>query len=103
MQTLNWSRVDSDGSRFSRGKRDFYAIIIRGIPEDHPKDCVVELYATDKPMTAFEIKVSVGGGQIKPISRQIVWGNRPPVTKIHQTVENMKSTAKRRENQMPKL
>jgi hypothetical protein len=54
---LNWTIVDSDGSLFSRGKHDYYAIIIRGIPEKHPKDCVIELYVTNKEMTIFEIKV----------------------------------------------
>jgi len=98
-QMLTWSTVDSEGNRFSRGKRDHYAIIIRGIPEDHPKDCVVELYVTDKQMTAFEIKVGSDSGQIKPISRSIVLGNLLPVTRINQAVENMKETAQMRENE----
>jgi hypothetical protein len=101
LTTLNWTTVDSDGSLFSRGKHDYYAIIIRGVPEDHPKDCVVELYVSDKEMTAFEIKVSADSEQLKPISRSIVWGDLPPVTKINQTVENMKETAESRENEMP--
>jgi len=43
LATLNWTNVDSDGSLFSKGKRDYYAILVRGIPEEHPKDCVIEL------------------------------------------------------------
>ena len=95
--TLDWTRANLEGSHFSRGKRDYYAIIIRGIPEDHPKDCVVELYVTDKEMTAFEIKVSADSGQLKPISRSIVLGNLLPVTMINQTVEEMKDTAEKRD------
>jgi hypothetical protein len=103
LTTLNWTIVDSEGSRFSRGKNDFYAIIIRGVPEGRPKNCAVELYVTDKPMTAFEIKVVADSGQIEPISRTIVWGDLPRVTKINQTVESMKETAGRRENEMLSL
>lgn len=102
MLTLIWSSVDSEGSLFSRGKRDHYAIVIRGIPEDHPKDCVVELYASDKAMTAFQIKVSADVGEIRTISRAIILGNLLPATSISHAVENMKETAQIRENEMPK-
>jgi hypothetical protein len=44
LATLNWTTVDSDGSLFSRGKHDYYAILVRGIPQERPKDCVIELY-----------------------------------------------------------
>jgi hypothetical protein len=98
---LTWSSVDSDGSLFSKGKRDHYAIVVRGIPEDHPKDCVVELYVTDKQMTAFEIKINADMGQIKPVSRSIVLGNLLPVTRISEEIEEMKSTAQKREKEMP--
>ena len=101
MATLNWTTVDSDGSLFSRGKRDYYAILVRGIPEEHPKDCVVELYVTDKELTIFEIKVSADSEQIKLISRSIVLGNLLPVASIDQAVEEMKDTAERRENENP--
>jgi hypothetical protein len=100
MATLNWSRSSSDGSVFARGRRYYYAIIIRGVPKDHPKDGVVELYATYKQMTAAEIKVMVESKQIKPISRSIFWGNLPPVGKVAETVEAMKRTAENRENMM---
>ena len=102
MVTLKWTRANQEESRFSRGKHDYYAIIVLGIPKDKPKDFVVELYATDKPMTAFNIKVSADNGQIKPISRTIVSANLPRVTKINQSVESMKRTAEIRENEMPK-
>ena len=101
LATLNWTTVDSDGSLFSRGKRDYYAILVRGIPEEHPKDCVVELYVTDKEMTIFEIKVSAVNEQIKLLSRSIVLGNLLPVASIDQAVEEMKDTAERRENENP--
>lgn len=99
--TLNWTKVDSDGSLFSRGKHDYYAILVRGIPEEHPKDCIVELYVTDKEMTIFEIKVSAVNEKIELLSRTIVWGNLLPVTSIAQVVEQMKDTAERRENENP--
>jgi len=101
LATLNWTTVDSDGSLFSRGKHDYYAILVRGIPEEHPKDCIVELYVTDKEMTIFEIKVSADSEQIKLLSRSIVLGNLLPVTSIDQVVEEMKNTAERRENENP--
>jgi len=99
LATLNWTTVNSEGSLFSRGKRDYYAIIVRGVPEDHPKDCVVELYVTDKEMTIFEIKVIADSEQLKPISRTVVLGNLLPMTSISQAVESMKETAERRENE----
>jgi hypothetical protein len=101
--TLDWSRADSEGSCFSRGKHDYYAIIVQGIPEDNPRDCVIELYVTDKEMTASEIKISADRGQLKPISRSIVSWSSPPLTKINQSVESMKMTAENRENAMSTL
>ena len=101
MTTLNWTIADSDGSLFSRGKRDYYAIIIRGIPEKHPEDCVIELYVTNKEMTVFEIKVNPDHEQIKLLSRSIVLGNLPPIESISRVVEEMKATAERREKENP--
>ena len=101
MATLNWTKVDSDGSLFSRGKHDYYAILVRGAPEEHPEDCIIELYVTDKKMTIFEIKVSAVNEKIELLSRSIVWGNLLPVTSIAQVVEQMKDTAERRENENP--
>jgi hypothetical protein len=98
---LNWTIVDSDGSLFSRGKHDYYAILVRGIPEEHPKDCIVELYVTDKEMTIFEIKVSALNEKIELLSRSIVLGNLLPMTSINQVVEEMKETAERREKENP--
>ena len=101
MATLNWTTVDSDGSLFSRGKRDYYAILVRGIPEEHPKDCIVELYVTDKEMTIFEIKVSAVNEKIELLSRSIVLGNLLPMTSISRVIEEMKDTAERREKENP--
>jgi hypothetical protein len=101
LATLNWSPVDADGSLFSRGKHDYYAILVRGIPEEHPKDCIVELYVTDKEMTIFEIKVNVDNEKLELLSRSIVLGNLLPVTSIGRVVEEMKDTAERRENENP--
>ena len=101
LATLNWTIVDSDGSLFSRGKHDYYAIIVRGIPEEHPKDCIVELYVTDKEMTIVEIKNCGYREQIKLLSRSIVLGNLLSLTSIDRVVEEMKATAERRENENP--
>ncbi len=101
MTTLKWTIVDSDGSLFSKGKQDYYAIIIRGIPEKHPKDCVIELYVTNKEMTIFEIKINPDHKQIKLLSRSIVLGNLPPITSIDRVVKEMKDTAERKENENP--
>jgi hypothetical protein len=98
---LNWTIVDSDGSLFSRGKHDYYAILVRGIPEEHPEDCIVELYVTDKELTIVEIENCAYREQIKLLSRSIVLDNLLPVTSICQVVEEMKVTAESRENENP--
>ncbi len=101
MATLNWTPVDSDGSLFSRGKHDYYAILVRGIPEEHPKDYIVELYVTDKEMTIFEIKVNAYNEKLELISRSIVLGDLSSGTGISQVVEEMKATAENREKENP--
>ena len=101
MTTLTWTIVDSDGSLFSKGKNDYYAIIIRGIPEEHPKDCVIELYLTDKEMNIVEIMVNADHEQIELLSRSIVLGNLPPIESVSRVVEEMKVTAERREKENP--
>ena len=101
LASLKWITVDADGSLFSRGKHDYYAILVRGSPEEHPEDCIVELYVTDKEMTIFEIKVSAVNEKIELLSRTIVLGNLSPVASIGRTVEEMKDTAERRENETP--
>ena len=101
MTTLNWTIVDSDGSLFSKGKHDYYAIIIRGSPEKHPKDAVIELYVTNKEMTISEIKINPNHEQIELLSRSIVLGNLLPITSINRVVEEMKDTAEGRENENP--
>jgi hypothetical protein len=101
LASLNWTKVDSDGSLFSRGKHDYYAILVRGVPEEHPKDCVVELYVTDKELNIVEIKASGYSEQIRLLSRSIVLGNLLPLTSIGQVVEEMKVTAEKRENENP--
>jgi hypothetical protein len=101
MATLNWTVVDSDGSLFSRGKHDYYAIVVRGIPEEHPESCIIELYVTDKELTILDIKYNAEHEQIELLSRQIVWGNLLPVTSIGKAVDEMKDTAERREKENP--
>jgi hypothetical protein len=98
---LNWTIVDSDGSLFSRGKHDYYVIIVRGLPEEHPKDFIVELYVTDKEMTIIEIKNCACRQQITLLSRSIVLGDLLPMASIGQVVEEMKETAERREKENP--
>jgi hypothetical protein len=101
LASLNWTPVDADGSLFARGKHDYYAILVRGIPEEHPKDCIVELYVTNKEMTIFEIKVSAVNEQIELLSRSIVLGDLLPMTSIGRVVEEMKDTAEQREKENP--
>jgi len=101
LATLNWTIADSDGSLFSKGKNDYYAIIVRGIPEEYPKDCAVELYVTNKEMSIVEIKFNPDHEQIKLLSRSIVLGNLLPIEDISRVVEEMKVTAERREKENP--
>jgi hypothetical protein len=98
---LNWTPVDSEGSLFSRGKSDYYTILVRGIPEERPKDCIIELYVTTKEMTISEIKYNPHNGQIKLLSRLVIWGNLSPANSIEKTIEVMKDIAERRENKNP--
>ena len=99
MATLTWTLVDSYGSLFSRGKNDYYEILVRGSPKERPKDFIIELYVTDKEMTTSEIKYNAEHEQIELLSRQIVLGNLLPLTSIDKAVEEMKDTAERRENE----
>jgi hypothetical protein len=101
LATLTWTPVDSHGSLFSRGKNDYYAILVRGSPKERPKDCIIELYVTDKELTISEIKYNAEHERIELLSRQIVLGNLLPVTSIDKAVEEMKDTAERRENENP--
>jgi hypothetical protein len=99
LTTLTWTPVDSYGSLFSRGKNDYYAILVRGSPKERPKDCIIELFVTNKEMTLSEIEYNAERERIELLSRQIVLGNLLPVTSIDEAVEEMKDTAERRENE----
>ena len=101
MTTLNWTIVDSDGSLFSRGKNNYYAIVVRGLPEEHPDNCIIELYVTDKEMTISEIKYNPEHEQIKLLSRQIVLGDLLPMATMKKVIDEMKNTAELRENEKP--
>ena len=98
---LNWTSVDLEGSLFSRGKADYYTILVRGIPEERPKDCIIELYVTTKEMTISEIKYNPNNEQIKLLSRSVIWGNLSPTNSIEKIIEAMKDIAERRENEDP--
>jgi len=99
LTTLTWTPVESNGSLFSRGKNDYYAILVRGSPKERPKDSIIELYVTDKELTTSEIEYNAEHEHIELLSRQIVLGNLLPVTSIGKAVEEMKDTAERRENE----
>jgi len=101
LSTLNWTTVDSEGSLFSRGKHDYYTILVRGISEERPKDCIIELYVTTKEMTIPEIKYNPHNEQIKLLSRLVLWSNLSPANSIEKAYEVMKDTAERRENKNP--
>jgi hypothetical protein len=101
LATLTWTPVDSYGSLFSRGKNDYYAILVRGSPKERPKDCIIELYVTDKEMTMSEIEYNAEHERIELLSRQIVLGNLLPVTSIAKAGEKMKDTAERMRIQVP--
>jgi hypothetical protein len=101
LATLTWTPVDSYGSLFSRGKNDYYAILVRGSPEKRPKDCIIELYVTDKEMTISEIKYNAEHEKIELLSRQIILGKLLPAKSIDKAVEEMKNTAEEKENANP--
>ena len=101
MTTLTWTPVDSDGSLFSRGKKDYYTILVRGIPEERPKDCIIELYVTEKEMTISEIKYNAEHEKIELLSRQIILGKLLPAKSIIKAVGEMKNAAEEKENENP--
>ena len=101
MVKLNWTTADSEGSLFSKGKNNYYTILVRGIPEERPKDCIIELYVTTKEMTIIEIKHSPHNRQKKLLSRSVIWGNLPPANSIEKAIEKKKNTAERAENKNP--
>ena len=101
MATLNWTPIDLDGSLFSRGKHGYYAVVVRGLPEERPKDCIIELYVTDKEMTLSEIKYNPDNERIKLLSRLIVSENSSPVTNIKEAIDEMKEYAEGRERANP--
>ena len=101
MATLSWTPVDADGSLFSRGKNDYYAILVRGSPKERPKDCIIELYITEKEMTISEIKYNAEHEKIELLSRQIILGKLLSAKSIDKAVEEMKNTAEEKENANP--
>ena len=90
---LNWTEFDSDGSIYSRGKNDYYVILVRGVPEGRPKDCIIELYITSKEMTISEIKYKVNYGQVKLLSRLVILGTLSSDRNVLEMVEEMKEIA----------
>ena len=101
LATLIWTTVDLDGSLFSKGKHKYYAIVVRGVPKDHPKDCIIELYVADKEMTITDIKHNPEHYRIKLLSRQVVLGEVSPMTNIPKIIEEMKITAEKEERANP--
>lgn len=101
METLNWTPVDLDGSLFSRGKHGYYAVVVRGVPEERPKDCILELYFTDKEMTLSEIKYNPDNERIKLLSRLIVSEISSPITSIKEAIDELKQYAEGRERANP--
>jgi hypothetical protein len=101
LTTLNWTSGEANRSLFARGKHDYYAILVRGLPEQLTKDIIAELYVTDKKMTIREIKFSAINEKIELLSRSIVLGNSFSVTTINRVIEEMKDTAERREKENP--
>jgi len=100
LATLTWTTFDSDGSLFSRGKRDYYTILVRGVPPERPKDLIIELYVTDKEMTISEITYNIQRERVQLLSRQIVLGNLQPMTNMNKAIDEMRETAERRENKI---
>jgi hypothetical protein len=94
---LTWTKFDPEGSIYSRGKTEYYVILVRGIPEERPKNGIIELFTTAKKMTISEIKYKPKIGEAKLLSRLVV-GNLPLKISIVEAVEKMKEAAESREN-----
>lgn len=99
MVTLTWTTVDSDGSIFTRGKQGYYAILVRGVPEQHPKDCIIELYLANREMTISAIKFNAEQKRIRLLSRIVVRGNLSPAQSVVNAIAELKNTAEIRDKQ----
>lgn len=98
---LNWTKFDSDGSICAKGKNDYYIILVRGVPEERPKDCIIELHVSPRELTFTEIKYKAPTEDVKLLSRLVVLGNLAPDISIVEAVKTMKETVLRRENENP--
>ena len=98
---LDWTKFDADGSIMSKGKKEYYVILVRGVPEKRPKDCVIELYTTPREMTVQELKYKTKNEKVELLSRIVVLGKLSPNGSIVKAVEEMKLTALKRENKNP--
>ena len=98
MSTLTWTPVDSDGSIFSKGKQGYYAILVRGVPEQRPKDGIIELYVAAKEMTISAIKYNTKQKRIRLLSRIVVRGSLSPEKSVLEAIEKLKNTAEKRDN-----
>jgi hypothetical protein len=98
--TLDWSKVNSEGSRFAKGKSMNYAIVVSGAPEDKQRDCVIQLFSSTKDMSkmkVYEIKMQVQRDESKLERELVVYGNSPTQKTIDDKVAVAKSIAQRLE------
>ncbi len=98
---LNWTKIDSDGSLSARGKNAYYLILVRGVPEQRPKDCIIELYSSSRKIKISEVKYKTNNPKVELLSRLVVIGDLSSETSIVKDVEKMKDAALKRENKNP--
>lgn len=100
MVTLNWTRSDSDGSIFSKGRYRYYAIIIRSLVEDNESGCGVLLYSSFQEMNQmkpFEIVIRTQRNSVRNMKLE---RKLKVHVKIDETVEIAKAIAQKLENKV---
>ena len=98
---MTWTEIDSEGFIFAKGKKNFYAISIRGIPIERPDDCILELYVSSKEVTFSMIKYPLENEKPTLVSRIVVLGNFKSKTNIEKAIDELKEAAERKEAENP--
>ena len=101
MATLNWTEIDSDGILSAKGKQNYYAIIVRGIPIERPDDCILELYVSSKELTISKIKHPSSNEKPTLVSRIVVLGNLKSELSVAKASDELKEVAERKEAENP--
>jgi hypothetical protein len=95
---FNWTKIDDYGSLTSRGKKTYYFISVRGVPEQRPRDCIIELFSSSSKIKISQVRNKTNKSKVELLSRIVVLGDLHSDASIFRAVEKMKETALERES-----